>query len=61
MLIRVYSLEYGKYLWEQGCGKNCGNFFLAKGFLSIWMCTSRILPLEAAIMQDKVKLSHKKL
>ena len=32
MLIRVYSLEYGKYLWEQGCAKNCRSFFLEKGF-----------------------------
>ena len=31
MLIRVYSLEYGKYLWEQGCAKNC-KLFLAKDF-----------------------------
>ena len=30
MLIRVYSLEYGKYLWEQGCA-NC-KLFLAKDF-----------------------------
>ena len=31
MLISIYSPEYGKYLWEQGCAKKRSNFFLAKG------------------------------
>ena len=48
MLIRVYSPEYGKYVWQ-------------KAFLSIWICTFRIWLLEAVIMQAKVRLSHKKL
>ena len=34
MLIRVYSLEYGKYLWEQGCAEKwyIGNFLGGKVF-----------------------------
>ena len=32
MLIRVYSLEYRKYLWEQGCAKNCRYIFFGKRF-----------------------------
>ena len=34
MLTRVYSLEYGKYIWEQGepVQKIVGKFFLVKGF-----------------------------
>ena len=49
MLIRVCSLEYGKYLWEQGCVA----LFWQKVSLSIWIYTLRIWPLEAAIMQAK--------
>ena len=57
MLIREISLETRLRKKLQ-----LGNFFLAKGFfLSIWMCTFRIWPLEAVIMQAKPRLSHKKL
>ena len=57
MLIREISLETRLHKKLQ-----LGNFFLAKGFfLSIWMCTFRIWPLEAVIMQAKLRLSHKKL
>ena len=32
MLIRVYSVEYGKYLWEQSCVQRIvGNFFWQYG------------------------------
>ena len=41
--------------------KIVANFFWQKDFLSIWMCTFRIWSLEAAIMQAKVRLSHKKI
>ena len=56
MLIRVYSLKYGKYLWEQGCAKKLVNFFWQKVYLSIWMCPFRIWPLAAVIVQAKVQL-----
>ena len=62
MLISVYSLEYGKYLWEQGCAKHCRYMLFGKKFfLLIWMRTFRIWPFEAVIMQANVRLSHKKL
>ena len=41
--------------------KIVGKFFWSKVFLSIWMCTFGIWPLEAAIMQAKLRLSLKKL
>ena len=63
MLIRVYSIEYGKYLWKQVrlCKKLQVIVFWQKVFLPIWMCTFKMWPLEAAILQGKVRLSHKKL
>ena len=41
--------------------KIIGKFFWQKDFLSFRMCTFRIWPLEAAIMQAKLRLSYKML
>ena len=38
--------------------KVVGKYFLAKGFLSLQMCTFRIWPLETAIMQGKLRLVY---
>ena len=38
MPIRVYSLEYGKNLWEQGCAKNCRYIFFGKRFFCQYGC-----------------------
>ena len=61
MLIRIYSPEYGKYLWEQGCAKKRSKLILAKGVFVNVDVYFQNMAIRSCDYVGQGAISHKKL